>query len=146
MIFSRRQNNDNLRINLTPLIDTVFLLLIFFMMTTTFNKESQLHINLPEAKGDPPTDQIAPIRIIINANGEYAINYWEHALINTQLETLKRALKEAAEEQSDPPLLISADKNAPHYAVMRAMEAVRALGFIHLSFEAQQPPDENLVH
>ena len=51
MKFRRRQYRDNSKLNLTPLIDTVFLLLIFFMMTTTFNRQSQLHINLPSAKG-----------------------------------------------------------------------------------------------
>ncbi len=143
MKYRRRQNNDNLRVNLTPLIDTVFLLLIFFMMTTTFNKESQLHIHLPEVKGDSPPEQMKPLRIIININGEYAINDLEHRLINRQLETLKRALIRESKGQRDRPLLISADEKAPHYAVMRAMEAARDLGFIRLSFEAQQPSDHD---
>ncbi len=138
MNFRRRKNLDNLRVNLTPLIDTVFLLLIFFMMTTTFNKESQLNIDLPEAKGEHSTT-VEVIRIIINKEGEYAINERDRHLINNQLETLKRALKEAAGGRKNPPLLISADKKAPHYAVMKAMEAVRDLGFVRLSFEAQQP-------
>ncbi|MDM8562596.1 biopolymer transporter ExbD, partial [Candidatus Marithioploca araucensis] len=113
-------------------------LLIFFMMTTTFNKESQLNIDLPEAKGEHSTAAVEVIRIIINNEGEYAINERDRHLINNQLETLKRALKEAAGERKNPPLLISADKKAPHYAVMKAMEAVRDLGFVRLSFEAQQ--------
>ena len=128
MKFRRRQHRDDLKLNLTPLIDTVFLLLIFFMMTTTFNRQSQLHINLPTAKGD--------------VKGKYAINDWEHGLINSQLDTLKQALKEAAGPQSNPPLLISADENAPHYAVMKAMEAARDLGFVRLNFAAQQRPDQ----
>ncbi len=139
MKFRRRQNRDNLRVNLTPLIDTVFLLLVFFMMTTTFNRQSQLHINLPTAKG-APAEQQEIIRIIIDARGKYAINDWEHGLMNSQLETLKRALREVAGPKSNPPLLISADENAPHYAVMKAMEAARDLGFVRLSFEAQQRP------
>jgi biopolymer transport protein ExbD len=142
MKFQRRQNRDNLRVNLTPLIDTVFLLLIFFMMTTTFNRESQLNIDLPEASGERSTEPIELIRIIIDKQGEYAINDREHHLINSQLETLKRALEEAAEGKENPPLLISADENAPHSAVIKAMEAARDLGFIRLSFEAQQRPDQ----
>jgi len=136
MKLRRHKKPDNLHVNLTPLIDTVFLLLIFFMMTTTFNRESQLNIQLPEAKGESLSGQ--PIRIIINERGEFAINDLAHSLVNTQLETLKRALKDAAGKESKPPLLISADKNAPHHAVMRAMEAARDLGFVRLSFEAQQ--------
>ena len=142
MRFRRRQHQDNLRVNLTPLIDTVFLLLIFFMMTTTFNRESQLQIDLPEAKGKPLTEQQEPIRIIIDDKGGYAINDLEHGLINNQLETLKRALEETVGNQTDTPLLISADEHAPHYAVMKAMEAIRDLGYVRLGFEAQQRSDE----
>ena len=141
MKFRRRQHRDDLKLNLTPLIDTVFLLLIFFMMTTTFNRQAQLHINLPTAKGDV-SEQPETINLIIDAKGKYAINDWEHGLINSQLDTLKQALTEAAGPQSNPPLLISADENAPHYAVIRAMEAARDLGFVRLNFEAQQRPDQ----
>ncbi len=139
---SRRQDKNSPKVNLTPLIDTVFLLLIFFMMTTTFNKESQLHINLPEVEGERPIEQQKPIRIIIDANGQYAINDVEHSLINSQLDTLERALSNVINNKSDWPLLISADEHAPHYAVMRAMEAARNLGLTRLSFEAQQRLDE----
>ncbi|HHB93063.1 MAG TPA: biopolymer transporter ExbD [Thioploca sp.] len=141
MKFRRYKNSDNFRVNLTPLIDTVFLLLIFFMMTTTFNKETQLKINLPEAKSEKSIKQQRIIRIIIDENGGYAIDDFEHTLINSNLDTLKLALKKAIGEQSDPSLLISADKNAPHYAVVKAMEAARDLGLMKLSFEAQQKPE-----
>jgi len=141
MKFRRHQRQNNFRVNLTPLIDTVFLLLIFFMMTTTFNRESQLNIDLPEASGEHASQQDDVIRIIINGQGEYAINDVDHSLINTQLDTLKRALKEAAGDLENPPLLLSADENAPHHAVMKAMEAARDLGFVRLRFEAQQRPD-----
>jgi biopolymer transport protein ExbD len=137
MKFKRHKTGDDFRVNLTPLIDTVFLLLIFFMMTTTFNRETQLKINLPEAKSENSVKQHS-IRIIIDEHGEYAINDFEHTLINSKLDTLKSAIKKAAGENSNPSLLISADKNSPHYAVVKAMEAARDLGFIKLSFEAQQ--------
>lgn len=138
----RRQRREigGLRINLTPLIDTIFLLLVFFMMTTTFNRQSQLQINLPEATGEQAVEQQKPIRIIVSAEGEYAINE-NKKLINDQLATLEAALKQQAGDNPDPALLISADANAPHYAVIKAMEAARNLGFVRLSFEAQQPPE-----
>jgi biopolymer transport protein ExbD len=142
MKFRRRRQNDSLHINLTSLIDTLFLLLIFFMMTTTFNRESQLSIELPQATGEPlPLEQQEPIRIIIDANGEYAINDSNHHLIDTSIETMERALKEAAGNQSNPRLLISADAKAPHHAVLTAMQAARDLGYSRLSFEAQQRPE-----
>ena len=139
MKFRRHHPRNNLRINLTPLIDTVFLLLVFFMMTTTFNKQSQLEINLPEAKSELGTqEEKERIRIIIDAEGNFAINESENALINNELDTLKRALKEVAGEELNPILLLSADKKSPHQAVMKALEASRDLGFVRLSFEAQQ--------
>lgn len=140
MNFSLNKKHDNFHVTLTPLIDTVFLLLIFFMLTTTFDKESQLKINLPVASGDKINQRQEIIRIIIDANGEFAINDRKHSLINTQLDTLKRALKDTAGNEKNPKLLISADANAPHYAVMKAMEAARDLGFVRLSFEAKQEP------
>jgi biopolymer transport protein ExbD len=142
MKFRRRRQPDSLHINLTSLIDTVFLLLIFFMMTTTFNRETQLNIDLPQATGEPlPMEPQEPIRIIIDANGEYAINDNEHHLVDTQLETLKSALQDLAGGQSNPRLLISADDKAPHHAVITAMQAARDLGYVRLSFETQQRPE-----
>lgn len=136
----RRREPDSLRMNLTPLIDTVFLLLIFFMMTTTFNKQAELKIDLPEAKG-ALAEATEPIRILINAHGEYAINTWEKQLVNTRVETLKQALQTESQGREQVPLLISADANAPHQAVMKVMEAVRDLGLFRLSFETQQTPE-----
>jgi len=143
MKFRRHRQRNNLRVNLTPLIDTVFLLLVFFMMTTTFNKQSQLEINLPEAKSEQVDQkEEKTIRIIIDAEGNYAINESENSLVNNELETLTQALAKEAGEEQNPILLLSADKETPHQAVMKALEASRDLGFVRLSFEAQQPVAE----
>jgi biopolymer transport protein ExbD len=96
-----------------------------------------LKVDLPQAKGDA-VEQPEVIRILIDAEGDYAINDWEHSLINNNLETVKRAVKIAVGEQVNTPILISADSLAPHQAVMKVMEAVRDLGFTRLGFEAQQ--------
>jgi biopolymer transport protein ExbD len=140
MIYKRQRERDNLRVNLTPLIDTVFLLLIFFMMTTTFNKQAELKIDLPEAKGTL-SEQVEPIRILVNDQGEYAINTWEKKLVNNRVDTLKRALQMESKNQKEVTLLVSADAHASHQAVMKVMEAARDLGFFRLSFEAQQAPE-----
>lgn len=142
MLRRRRPTAHSPHINLTPLIDTVFLLLIFFMMTTTFNKESMLNISLPEAKGDRTTTLQTPIRIIITQEGNYAINQPGQSLVSNHLEILKQALQKEAAGNANPLILISADANAPHQAVMRAMEAARDLGYVRLSFEAQEPTAE----
>jgi len=138
--FRQYHRQDNLRINLAPLIDTVFLLLIFFMMTTTFDRQSQLNISLPEAKGEIVTKPEV-VRIIIDARGRYSINDSDHSLIDSKLETLKRALEKEMVGKTTLPLLISADAQAPHQAVMKAMQAARDLGLEQLSFEAQHVPE-----
>ncbi|EIJ43533.1 biopolymer transport protein [Beggiatoa alba B18LD] len=137
----RKDSRDSLRINLTPLIDTVFLLLVFFMMTTTFNRQSELNIHLPQAAGEAPKEQVTPTRIYITAQGEYAINDTSKTLINNQLDTLMSALKQVVGSTPEPRILISADAKTPHEAVMRAMEAARNLNYVHLSFEVEQTPE-----
>jgi biopolymer transport protein ExbD len=138
----RRPPAHSPHINLTPLIDTVFLLLIFFMMTTTFNKESVLNIDLPEAKGEHTAEAQPPTRIIITQEGNYAINQPSQSLVSNHLEILKQALQKEVGDNPNPLILISADANAPHQSVMRAMEAARDLGYSRLSFEAQEPVAE----
>jgi biopolymer transport protein ExbD len=137
MKFRRPSNRESLRMNLTPLIDMVFLLLVFFLMTTTFNRQSQLEINLPEASTEQPTAQGALIRIMVDRQGQYAVND-SPTLIDNRLVTLVRVLTEMKAQQNDNPVvMISADGAAPHQAVIRAMEAAQQVGLFKLTFEAQ---------
>ncbi len=133
----RHRKTKELDVNVTPLIDVVFLLLIFFMVSTTFDRQSELNIELPEASGEITETEEKDIEIFIDANGKFTIN--DHEVINTNIETLLRALREAAGSQSEPRVIISADKNTPHQSVMAAMDASRQLGFIHLTFAAVKP-------
>lgn len=136
MKFRRTRYRDNLRMNLTPLIDMVFLLLVFFMMTTTFNRESQLEINLPQANASASITPAEMIRVVIDAEGHYAIN--DNVLVDNRLTTLIQALEQAAANQSEPLVMISADQNATHQSVVQAMEAAKEAGLFKLTFEAQQ--------
>ena len=119
-------------VNLTPLIDVVFLLLIFFMVSTTFERETEISIELPEASGKPVEHQRQMVEISIDEKGRYFVNKEE--VINTQLETLKQAIKKAAGGEEKPRVLLSADKMTPHQAVITAMDAARQLGFVSLTF------------
>ena len=119
-------------VNLTPLIDVVFLLLIFFMVSTTFERETEISIELPEASGKPMEHQRQMVEISIDEKGRYFVNKEE--VINTQLETLKQAIKKAAGGEEKPRVLLSADKMTPHQAVIMAMDAARQLGFVSLTF------------
>lgn len=123
---------EDLDINITPLIDVVFLLLIFFMVSTTFERESEIEITLPQATQDvAPTDDFV-MQITIDKEGTYFIN--GKRVVNTQLETLKKAMQEVAGERKDPPIILSADAQTPHQAVITVMDASRQLGFVHLNF------------
>lgn len=133
----RRQRTDEVGVNLTPLIDVVFLLLIFFMVSTTFKKESHISLNLPEASGEPAAAEVTQIEVIISANGDYAIN--NRALVNNQIDTLMAAIRRVGKDDRDMPVIISADAMAPHQAVVRAMDAAGQLGYLHLSITTRQP-------
>jgi len=132
----RRQRGEEIGVNLTPLIDVVFLLLIFFMVSTTFKKETHINLNLPEAEGEQVTAENKQIEIVISASGEYAIN--ERALINDEFETLRAAIKKVGEGDTELPVIISADGKAPHQAVVNAMDAAGQLGYSRLSITTRQ--------
>lgn len=127
----KRQITEELELNLTPLIDVVFLLLIFFMVTTTFIRDTNLIINLPEAAGEQVEQVTEQIDILVAQNGTYSINGTN--LVNAQLETLKRAITDAAAGDINLPLIITADANASHQSVVTVMDAVAQLGFTRLN-------------
>lgn len=133
----RHKKPEELDVNVTPLIDVVFLLLIFFMVSTTFDRQSELNIELPEASGEIAESEKVEIEIFIGPSGKFTINGNE--VINTQIETLLRALREAAGNDNDPRVIIAADKNTTHQAVMTAMDAARQMGFVHITFAAVKP-------
>jgi len=136
----RKFRRDELSVNLTPLIDVVFLLLIFFMVTTTFRDESEIEINLPQASNEPMEQVNNPLEILIDRDGRYYVD--RNLVINTQLDTLKRALRKAMGERKDPPVIVSADANTPHQAVITAMDAARQVGLIHLSIATRNVNDK----
>lgn len=133
----RRQNRKEEDVNLTPLIDVVFLLLIFFMVSTTFTKETHLDINLPEASGEPVPDEKEQVDILINADGGYAVN--GRSLANKKLMTLRTAIERESGNDNQLPLIITADANTPHQAVVTAMDAAGQLGFSKLSITTKNP-------
>ncbi len=137
----RRQKLDHEGVNLTPLIDVVFLLLIFFMVSTTFTKETHLSVDLPEATGAPSDDNPKQIEILIAEDGSYAVN--GRALVNTQIDTLKSALLKVSDGDNKLPLVITADAKTQHHAVVEAMDAAGQLGFVQLSITTRQPEKDS---
>jgi biopolymer transport protein ExbD len=141
MRFSDR-NGDDANINLTPLIDVVFLLLIFFMVSTTFSKESQLKIQLPQSSDQPSQSQDNLVEIQISAKGVYAVKGPDDdtvkQLVNTTRETLTRALMQATQGRKELVTVIRADRRTPHESVITAMDITRRLGYTNITFATQQ--------
>ena len=130
------QRRDNVDVNLTPLIDVVFLLLIFFMVSTTFKQDTELKIDLPEADARAVEQKEQSVEIVIDAEGRYFINKQE--VVNRKLETLKTAIHKVSKGSSNIPLIIRADAKSPHQAFITAMDAAKPLGFVNLSIATTQ--------
>ena len=122
---------ETVEVNLTALIDVVFLLLIFFMVTTTFDRHAKLKVSLPEASTKATQQHNEPVVLSIDAKGNYFIN--DRQVVNTSLDTLKQALRKTIGEDRDIGLVLRADGNTPHQSVVRAMDAASQLGITKLS-------------
>lgn len=133
----RDREREELGINLTPLIDVVFLLLIFFMVSTTFRKEADLNIDLPSASPTPVTTEQERLTVAVDKTGRYFLN--DQPLADTSVETLKAALLAAAGDNRRLPFIIRADATTPHQAVVTVMDTAGQLGFRRLSI-ATVPP------
>ena len=137
MKFERKQP-DELELNLTPLIDVVFLLLIFFMVSTTFQKESEISLQLPRATQDPVDKPRESIEVVINAAGKFFVN--DQELVQHDVKALQAALHQITNGQRDLPLTIRADAQTPHQAVVVAMDAAAQLGMLKMSIATSHSP------
>ncbi|MCZ6761498.1 MAG: biopolymer transporter ExbD [Gammaproteobacteria bacterium] len=124
----RRQLGNEPEVNLTSLIDVVLLLLVFFMVSTSFVRQAQLKVRLPEASSVVEPAQMMPLlEIIITADGDFWVN--DRQLINNDPKTLRIALADVAGEDRDLPVTIRADARSTHQDVVTAMDVVARLGF-----------------
>lgn len=125
-------------INLTSLIDVVLLLLVFFMVSTSFVKEAEIKISLPEADLEPTQQDVdTTLEIVVSATGTYLINGKQ--LINNRRETLYRAIRAAGGEDKEAPVTIRADASASHQAVVTAMEVAGQLGYTRVRIVTVNP-------
>jgi len=136
----RTHRRKSPEVDITPLIDVVFLLLIFFMVSTTFDREAQILVELPEATGEEAKHEKLELDITIDASGIFFVNQRE--VINTEIDTLKQAISKAIGDKRDLPVIINADGRTPHQAVMTAMDAASQLGLLRMTFSAHRPPAE----
>ncbi len=126
-----RRIPEEVDVNLTPMIDVVFLLLIFFMITTTFKKTSDIDINLPKASAQPAKQVDAPLEVAVFADGSYAVN--GEMIADKKLGTLMDAIRQLASGDSAQSVQLKADSQTNYQSVVIAMDALRQLGLTKLS-------------
>lgn len=126
-------------INLTSLIDVVLLLLVFFMVSTSFLKSTEIRLQLPQAEALPRVEPPAEIEIMVSAAGDYFVDGQE--LVNRRPETLQRALEQVAGERRNLPVTIRADGRVAHQSVVTALDIVGRLGFSQVLIATVSEPE-----
>jgi biopolymer transport protein ExbD len=131
------RGGDDPEINFIPLIDVLLVILIFLMVTTTYQRIAELQITLPEASADPAKARPKEINVGIDAQGRYVIdkNVFTFTTVNAMADMLRRVAGDAKE----PVIIINADAQATHQSVVHVMEAARQAGFLHITFATQSP-------
>jgi len=137
----QRQAKEDPTIDLTSLIDVVFLLLIFFMVSTTFERESVLKIDLPSASEVESRDDTPEmLELVIDNEGRMFLN--GERLLDSDARTVRAAMEGLAGEQRDLPLILRADRQTPHHFVVTVMDVAAQLGFINLSIATNRAESE----
>ena len=129
---------DDPEINFIPLIDVLLVILIFLMVTTTYQRVAELQITLPEADAEQLKQRPKEINVGIDAQGRYVID--KTIFTFTTAAALADALRQAAGGAKEPVVIVNADANATHQSVIHVMEAARMAGYIHITFATQSPP------
>lgn len=135
----RVNRSEEPELNLVPLIDVLLMTLIFLVVTTSFSKETQLRIRLPEASAEAKISDNS-VRVLIDAQGHFFIG--DQQLANSSVEALRAAIARAAGNIKDPVIVIHADGRTPHEAVVHVMDAARRLGYTRITFATQKPASD----
>jgi biopolymer transport protein ExbD len=129
---NREKEQPTIDLNLTALIDVIFVLLLFFMVSTSFTHPSAMKIDLPEASAvASPTKDTERLELVITADGKMFLN--DHQLVDDRVKTLIAAFTQAVGDNRKVPLILRADRETPHHFVVRAMDVAAQLGFTDLS-------------
>lgn len=134
----RPRRRDTPEINVASLVDVVLLLLLFFMLSTTFNRPTELQIELPEASATATNDQSSStsINVKIDQYGHCFIG--QQAIKTPSVEILEPLLKQASAGRPNTAVQIEADARTPHQAVITVMDAARRAGLLQIVFPAIQ--------
>lgn len=127
MNFLGGQAEEEIEFNLVPLIDVILTLLIFFMVSTTFEQRALLKIDLPQASGVPMAEANQGLILIVDSGGRYFVN--EREVMGIDAATLSAAMAEVSGGDTDQPIVVRADANASHQSVVTALDVLGRLGF-----------------
>jgi biopolymer transport protein ExbD len=125
------RQSEEPELNLVPLIDVIFTLIIFFVLTTSFNQRSALKLQLPSTQQAARTEPGEPLTVMVDAEGKFFVGNME--VLKTDTATLKDAIAQVAGSRRDRPVLLRADARTPHQSVVTAMDALGQLGFVRIS-------------
>lgn len=128
----QRRSKDEPEVNLTSLIDVVLLLVVFFMVSTSFVREAEISLRLPEANAEArPLAASDGLEITISQTGSYAVN--GRPLVNNERRTLRAAIERLAGDDRDLPVFVRADAQASHQAVVTALDVAGQSGFVEIN-------------
>ena len=128
----RKRTGEELTIDLTSLIDVVFILLLFFMVSTTFERPASMQITLPDASAEAElADPAKRLELVIDKEGKMYLN--DQELVDDRRETLIAAFTQEVGDNRKIPLVLRADRETPHHFVVTAMDVAAQLGFTNLS-------------
>ena len=128
----RRPLDEEPELNLVPLIDVMLIVLIFLAVTTTYSRYTELRLQLPSAQASPADTRINEIVVGVSADGRFALD--RTVLPNTAPESVSQVLAQAAQGMNEPMVVIHADAQTPHQAVIDVIEAARLAGLSRISF------------
>lgn len=132
MGFQRKQIEEP-RIDLTPMVDVVFLLLIFFMISTTFVESPGISIKLPEASSQTVDREPKEIKVYLSREGDI---YHQEQKIS--LDGFKALLAEHQPDVAQTTVLLLADQESRHGKVVTLMDLARDAGFVKLAIATEQ--------
>ncbi|MDR7092315.1 ExbD/TolR family protein [Hydrogenophaga laconesensis] len=132
----RTGERDEPEINLIPFIDILLVVLIFLVLTTTYSKFTELKVNLPVADAQAPKQNPREVIVAVGSDGRYSIN--RQLIEGASVESLTRVLSDAAQDNRETVIVISADAAATHQSVINVMDAARRAGLVQITFATQQ--------
>ena len=135
MNFQRGRRNEELEMNLVPLIDVLLVIIIFLVVSATFSRTSELQINLPTAEANSPQEKPLVITVDVDAGGHYMVN--NTAINGGSVNELSSAMVKAVGDGKEPTIVINADAKTTHQSVINVMEAARVANYTHITFATQ---------